>query len=396
MNVIEAEELSKVYRIYQSPRQRVKEILLRKPLHKKFFALKDLSFSVSKGETLGIIGENGAGKSTLLKIMAGVLKHTSGRIAINGKAAALLELGAGFNPELTGEENIYLNAYLMGLTKHEIEVKKEDIYDFSELGDFIERPVKTYSSGMYVRLAFSIVTSIDPDILIIDEALSVGDQHFQKKCVDRIVDFKNRGKSILFCSHSLYLVQELCKKAIWLKKGTIAEAGNSFDVINAYLDQVRERDSETNISRSETEKDRNAQKKVWTEEVRVTDKEGRHVHSLESGSEVILNIKIRMTAQASGKRINIGIEINRNDDLPILCFSTKTDGLTALPLCDGREVTIRFPSLPLLSGQYYFIVIFTDEHSGHQYDMHRTGMFSLENPTGELGLTNLKRKWAVI
>ncbi len=171
MIALEAKNLGKVYQIYRSPAYRLKEIVLRKPFHTAFCALNDVSFNVLHGETLGIIGENGAGKSTLLKILAKTLKPSSGSLTVNGRTAALLELGAGFNHELSGEENIYLNAYLMGLSKDEIDRKRQEIVDFSELGDFIKRPIKTYSSGMHVRLAFSIATSVDPDILIIDEAL---------------------------------------------------------------------------------------------------------------------------------------------------------------------------------------------------------------------------------
>lgn len=175
MIVIDVRNLSKVYRLYKSPVDRLKEIVLGKAFHVPFPALQNITFSVRIGETLGIIGENGAGKSTLLKILANTLKPTSGTFSANGKTSALLELGAGFNPELNGEENIYLNAYLMGLSEGEVTAKKSAIIDFSELGDAIHRPVKTYSSGMYIRLAFSIAVCVDPDILIIDEALTVGD-----------------------------------------------------------------------------------------------------------------------------------------------------------------------------------------------------------------------------
>ncbi|MGC2064373.1 MAG: ABC transporter ATP-binding protein, partial [Thermodesulfovibrionales bacterium] len=221
MIAIDVRDLRKIYRIYKAPVDRLKEIVLRRPFHAEFVALDTMSFSISQGTTFGIIGENGAGKSTLMKLLARTLKPTSGNVAMVGRVAALLELGAGFNPELTGDENIYLNAYLMGLTKDEIDERKQRIIDFSELGDSISRPVKTYSSGMYVRLAFSIATSVNPDILIIDEALSVGDQHFQKKCIDRMTQFKNDGKTIVFCSHSLYHIQELCKTTLWIDHGSM-------------------------------------------------------------------------------------------------------------------------------------------------------------------------------
>ena len=194
MDAIEVENLTKQYRVYLKPFDRLKEALIRRPCHELVEALGDVSFRVTPGDTLGVIGENGAGKSTLLKILAGTVRPTSGNVAKQGRIAALLELGSGFHPEFSGRQNIYLNAALLGLGEKEIKEREESIIEFSELGDVIDRPVKTYSSGMYVRLGFSIATSVDPDVLIIDEALSVGDQRFLKKCVDRMMGFKKREK----------------------------------------------------------------------------------------------------------------------------------------------------------------------------------------------------------
>jgi ABC-type polysaccharide/polyol phosphate transport system ATPase subunit len=226
--------LCKDFKIYDRPQDRLREIFLRRPLHRVYHVLDDISFAVAEGKSLGIIGDNGAGKSTLLKMLVGTLQPSAGEIEINGQVAALLELGAGFHPEFTGRKNIYLNASLLGVPDENIHELENDIIAFSELDYFIDRPVKTYSSGMYVRLAFSIATMVRPDILVIDEALSVGDMAFQKKCVQRMNEFRQQQKTMVFCSHSMFHVQELCDVAIWLDQGKIREIGDSDRVVGHY------------------------------------------------------------------------------------------------------------------------------------------------------------------
>lgn len=232
--IITVSGLCKDFKIYKRPQDRLWEILLRRPHHQIYHVLDDISFAVAEGKSLGIIGDNGAGKSTLLKTLVGTLQPSAGQIETRGQVAALLELGAGFHPEFTGRRNIYLNASLLGVSDENIPEMERDIIEFSELGEFIDRPVKTYSSGMYVRLAFSIATMVRPDILVIDEALSVGDMAFQKKCVQRMNEFRAQKKTMVFCSHSMFHVQELCDTAIWLEKGKIREIGDSDKVVGHY------------------------------------------------------------------------------------------------------------------------------------------------------------------
>ena len=236
MTRVSVKNLHKDFKIYERPQDRLSELILRRQKHTIFHALSDISFAVQEGKSLGIIGVNGAGKSTLLKLLAGTLQPTGGDIEIRGQVAALLELGAGFHPEFTGRKNIYLNASLLGVPDKNIIELENDIIEFSELEYFIDRPVKTYSSGMYVRLAFSIATMARPDILVIDEALSVGDLAFQKKCVQRMNEFIDEQKTMVFCSHSMFHVQELCDTAIWLDKGQIKEMGDSDKVVGHYED----------------------------------------------------------------------------------------------------------------------------------------------------------------
>jgi ABC-type polysaccharide/polyol phosphate transport system ATPase subunit len=239
MYALQLENIEKTYRLYSRPIDRLLEVITRKPRHTAVKVLEGISLSLFPGDIVGIIGDNGAGKSTLLKIIAGTLTPTSGRLIQNGRIAALLELGAGFHPEMTGRQNIYFNAALMGLEQGVIQAHEADIISFAELGDFIDQPVKTYSSGMYMRLAFSIATMVDPDILIIDEALSVGDQYFQDKCLARMREFREQGKTILFCSHAMYVVNELCDRCVWLDHGRIRAAGSVREVIAAYQEHTR-------------------------------------------------------------------------------------------------------------------------------------------------------------
>ena len=233
------EELGKDYRIYARPVDRLLEAILRKPRHRALRAVQGVSFNLLRGQSLGIIGDNGAGKSTLLKLLVGTVSPTAGRMEMSGRVTALLELGAGFHPEFSGRQNIFMNASLFGLSPEEIGEKEEAIIAFSGLGEFIDRPVKTYSSGMYVRLGFAIATSVDPDILIIDEALAVGDMAFQRKCIDRMNLFREQGKTMIFCSHSMYHVKELCDKTLWLDHGRMKGMGPTMEVVAQYEDFCR-------------------------------------------------------------------------------------------------------------------------------------------------------------
>ncbi|WP_295954060.1 ABC transporter ATP-binding protein [Rhodoferax sp.] len=230
--------LSKCYQIYDKPRDRLAQMFTfgRKQLYREFWALRDTSFSIGRGETVGIIGRNGSGKSTLLQMICGTVSPTTGTVTTNGRVAALLELGAGFNAEFTGRENVLLNAAILGFPQETMEERMDEVLAFSELGDFLDQPVKTYSSGMYARLAFSIAIHVDPDIMIVDEALAVGDSRFVAKCMRRIKEIQERGASILFVSHDVGSVRTLCQRAIWLDKGRLVEDGDVFPVSGKYME----------------------------------------------------------------------------------------------------------------------------------------------------------------
>lgn len=237
---IRVENITKIYNLYDSPAERLKEVLKigKRVRHQEFLALSDISFEVRKGETFGIIGTNGAGKSTLLKLITGVASPTSGKISIEGKISALLELGAGFNNEYSGLENIYLNGVMMGFTREEMKDKVDSILEFADIGDFIYQPVKTYSSGMFARLAFAVAINVEPEILIVDEALSVGDVFFQNKCYKKFEELRSKGTTVLFVSHDISTVKQMCSRVLWIEHGVTRMLGDSVEVCNAYSNSI--------------------------------------------------------------------------------------------------------------------------------------------------------------
>ncbi len=248
--VITVKNLSKSYHIYEQPRDRLKQFILPffqrtvgmvpRTYYRDFWALRDISFEVRRGETIGVLGRNGSGKSTLLQMIAGTLTPSAGQVAIGGKITALLELGAGFNPEFTGRENVFLNAAIFGLPREQIEQKFEEIAAFADIGEFIEQPVKTYSSGMYARLAFAVATALDPEILVVDEILSVGDVFFQARCMRKLDEFRERGGTVFFVTHDTYSVERICTRAIVLDKGQKVFEGATADAVNVYYKMSRE------------------------------------------------------------------------------------------------------------------------------------------------------------
>lgn len=261
---ISVQNVSKIFRLYKRPQDRLLQRFTRKPLFNEFHALSHVSFDVRKGETVGIVGRNGSGKSTLLQLICGTLTPSSGHIKVNGRVAALLELGAGFNPEFTGRENVYLNGTILGLTRAQIDERLDKIFAFAEIGDFIDQPVKTYSSGMYVRLAFAVIAHVDADILIIDEALAVGDALFTQKCMRFLRKFRETG-TILFVSHDSHAVTNLCQHAVWLQRGKVIEQGAAKDVSEAYLASLFE-STNTTTKKDEQPQTIVAKREEWVDQ----------------------------------------------------------------------------------------------------------------------------------
>jgi len=233
---VQIDQVSKKFRLYKERNQSLKSAIMRgrTSVHEDFWALKDISFDINSGETFGLVGDNGSGKSTLLKCMAQILYPDKGAITMKGRVAALLEVGSGFHPELSGRENIFLNGSILGMSKQEIVSKFDSIVDFSGVSEFIDQPVKNYSSGMYVRLGFSVAIHVDPDILLVDEVLAVGDESFQQKCADKFVEFKRDGKTVIIVSHALGTMMTMCDRLAWLDHGSLQKVGDPENVVEAY------------------------------------------------------------------------------------------------------------------------------------------------------------------
>lgn len=390
MLAVEAHRLSKVYRIYANPKDRLKEFLCRghRRYHQEFWALHDVSFQAKKGSTFSLIGDNGAGKSTLLQLVAGVLRPSSGQVTIHGRISTILELGTGFNPEFTGRENAMMSGTIMGIPSKEMERRLPEIADFAEIGDFFDRPVKLYSSGMYIRLAFAVATSVDPDMLIIDEALSVGDQYFQKRCIDRIESFRRAGKTILFCSHNLYQIRLISDEVIWLKAGRIVEAGDVSRVVGAYENYLRERE----VPR-EPAPVLNSDLRVfpWVSGVRLS-RNGEEIERDQFMTGEDLTVTIQYEVPQPPTVAHVGIGIDRNDGVQVFSTSSQAAGFTP-PTCSG-SIRLRFPHLALMPGTYAVSVCLLDEHGLHVYD-HRVREFKFEvvHNVQAMGLCYLEHQW---
>lgn len=333
--MIEVRNVCKVFRLYHDPKVRLKEIILRRQFSKNFTALRDISFKVHSGETLGIIGENGAGKSTLLKIISGILMPTSGNVHIDGHTTGLLELGTGFNPELSGVKNIYMNGLLLGMSKEEIDSKREGIIEFTELGEFIDEPIKTYSSGMLMRLAFSISIHAEPQAFVVDEALSVGDAYFQQKCMRRIKDFRAKGGSIIFVSHDMNAVKVLCDRALLLRNGEIAEQGDPDHVINTYnfLLAKKSKGEEIRVQRA-AQKSSYGNFRAEITGIEFLNKKGTDSRFFISGEHV--TVKVRLKANDVIDRVVAGILIRDRFGQDI--FGTNTHHLGKITSMKKGEI----------------------------------------------------------
>lgn len=403
MSAVVAKQLGKVYQRYAKPSDSLKEWVFRRKYHEEFWALQDVSFHCEPGEVFGVVGDNGAGKSTLLKILAGTLKPTHGELIVKGRVSAILELGSGFHPEYTGLENIKLGCAMLGLNEQQTLGKIPEIIDFSELGDFIKQPVKSYSSGMFVRLAFAVVTSVDPDVLVVDEALSVGDQHFQKKSMDRMMAFKDQGKSLLFCSHSLYHVKELCERAIWLDKGIVRMQGRSAEVIDFYNDHVRQQNrvavavSETTSTMKPVPPADEASLTAYLTEATLLDVTfDTHARPLyRTGDRFAAKVVAHVQVSLALDDVHIGIIIKRNDGVQCFGVSTILDSKQLFHIVDRQfGVVYEIPHLTLLSGVYSLEIWLIDSTSAHVYDSIQSCCeFRVSQPGTEVGVAYFEHQW---
>lgn len=410
MYAIEVDHVSRIYQKYSARHrfQTFKSALIKGDLFRALkpdelvTALDDVTVRVEKGRTFGVIGENGSGKSTLLKIIAGIAKPTRGWVRTEGKVSALIELGAGFHPEISGRENIYINGIMLGLTKKEISAKFDEIVAFAELEDFIDAPVKTYSSGMYMRLGFAIAINVNPDILLIDEVLAVGDAAFVPKCLDRIDDFRRRQKTILFVSHDLATVARICDTVAWLKAGRVQAVGDPQRVVDAYLQDVaekQERDFEKRRQEAGVEapaegdrrENRWGKREIEITRVSLKDRDGRekHVFSPEEG----MTIEMDIVASVPQRDFVFGIGIFNSQG--ISCYGTNThlEDYEPVSIEGEGKVYCRIERLNLINGTYYLDVA-VHRQDGYPYDYHRNlYSFMVSSNLKDVGVARLGHGW---
>lgn len=401
--------VGKAYRVYTSPRERLKALLLGRGGRDQW-VLRDVTLTLDQGQCIGVVGDNGAGKSTLLKLIAGTLQPTEGVLRRHGRVTAILELGAGFHPEFTGRENLFYGGQLIGLSEAEIAELAESIIAFSELGEAIDRPVKSYSSGMVVRLAFALVTAVPPRVLIIDEALAVGDQHFQKKCIERIESFRQAGCAILFCSHSLYHIRRLCDRAVWLDQGQVRAIGETEPVVCAYEAHSRAQDARsapppvpvvTPEAAEETLTQLGGQAPVLAPppglRAELVSFEVANLNDDEVPLLLSPDLVVTMRARVAGEECpNFGLMIEQLRGVGITSMATHVEGVRPVREADGLwRITVTFPDLPLHSGEYVLSPYLFDSAGLVVYE-ERIGYFPfrVEYPTPMPGLVRLAHHWS--
>jgi lipopolysaccharide transport system ATP-binding protein len=393
---LEAEGLGKAYRSYPSVPARWVEVasLGRLKRHRKHWALRDVGFQLARGASLGLIGANGAGKSTLLKILSGTSAPSAGRFRAHGRIAALLELGTGFHPDFTGRENVLMNGLLLGCTRAEMKRRMDGILAFSELGDAVEEPVRTYSTGMAMRLGFATALGLEPEILLLDEVFAVGDLYFQKKCVDRLFDYRNRGGTLLLCSHSLYDVRQICEDALWLRDGCIASAGESVRVTNEYAAWQRERleESEERAIGAPANQEASTPLRPRLLAVQACNPlTGQPIHAIESGSALDLRI---WWENPVSERVHLGVTLTRQDQTLASGLATHLDGFDLA--ADHGCCTLHLPRLELLAGTFTVLVYLFDAFGVHRYqELCLPQPLVVGNRTREVGLVRLDHAWSV-
>jgi len=422
VNAIEVRDVHKVYRRYSRRKQfaTLKSALLSGSVLRDlrpdavFEALKGVSFEVPTGKTFGIVGRNGSGKSTMLKMIAGIGKPTAGSVRVRGRVSALIELGAGFHPEISGRENVYINGLMLGLSRREIADRFDDIVRFAELDEFIDAPVKTYSSGMYMRLGFAVAINVDPEVLLVDEVLAVGDEAFTHKCLDKFAEFRRRGRTILLVTHSLDLVTRFCDRALWLDAGLVKADGDPKRVIDAYLMDVAasenrelagaapnpesERNPESRIPSSEPQDMFQAGEGRWgSREVEITAVEmigasGLPAHLFKSGERVDIRLHVRANQRVNDFAFGVGI-FNADG---ICCYGTNThiEGGFASDFFGEGMVVLTIDSLGLVEGTYKLDVA-VHRQNGVPYDYHRLlYTFRVKSPRKDVGIFRPPHHWS--
>jgi ABC-type polysaccharide/polyol phosphate transport system ATPase subunit len=419
-------ELAGVTKIYRRFKRRhfatLKSALLQRSLlsdfkpEESFPALTEFSMTVPSGASVGLIGRNGSGKSTALKLVAGITKPTSGTVAVRGRVSALIELGAGFHPEISGRENVFINGIMLGLSKREIEKRFDDIVEFAELEDFIDEPVKTYSSGMYMRLGFSVAINVDPDVLLVDEVLAVGDEGFTHKCLDKFADFKRRGRTVLLVTHSLGLVERFCDEAVWLDAGRKRAEGDPKRVVDMYMSDVAKQEEKflaaadvktqqalaTDVPAPATPSDPTADmtkaapgrwgsRIVEIAQVGLLDAQGHAAHVFQSGDPMRVHLRVR--AHQAVEDFVFGVGVFNAEGLCVYGTNTDIDEFEPQSLAGDADVFVVFDALDLIEGTYK-IDVAVHRRDGAPYDYHRLlYTFRVKSRTKDVGIYRPRHHW---
>lgn len=393
---ISARDLGKCYQIHSSPRARLWQMIRPNPAQVQVFhALRGVNLDIARGESVGVIGQNGAGKSTLLQLICGTLTPSTGTIDISGRIAPLLELGAGFSMDFTGRENIFLNASVLGLGRDETLDRMQAIIDFADIGDFIDEPVRIYSSGMYVRLAFAIASSIEPDILVIDEAIAVGDGQFARKSFDRIMQLRERGVTILFCSHSLFQVEALCTKALWLHKGEVKACGAASGVVAEYDSWVNAQIHAAAGTPAAAALRIGVRGHAAFNAIKVScdGVEGINLNARSGHSQLV--IRLEYHSDPTLPMPNLAVAIYPADGRILTSTGTWMDGVALTRGADDDGVaTLTYPNLPLLKGKYTISAYLMCERGVHVYEgIEHMATLNVEQDHLEQGLVSLPHRW---
>jgi lipopolysaccharide transport system ATP-binding protein len=393
--MLQVQNVSKVYRLYRRPADRLLELLpfsRRQP--SEFWALRDVTLTVKRGEVLGVIGPNGSGKSTLLQIVSGILEPTRGRVVSQGRIAALLELGAGFNPEFSGRENVFLNGEILGISRREMERVFPDIERFAEIGTFMDRPVKEYSTGMYVRLAFSTAIHVDPEILIVDEALAVGDAIFANRCIKKFVELKERKVTVLFVSHDLGLVKRLCDKTALMIDGRVAAFGHPSEVVNRYVGLVLERQERDQPASSLPKTGGSFRHGDGSSEILSADilnVRGESTRNLEPHETVL--IRVRAAARRDLEEPVVGVLIRNRLGIDVFGTNTRIEGIDLGTIAAGQIFEVDFTFDCLLTRQDYTLTVATQHREGYSQDWLDDAIsFTVTDARDVAGLANFKTK----
>ena len=411
-NAIEVRHVTKNFKVYFDKGTELKEKLLfwKRNAYENRTVLDDISFSVKKGEAIGLVGKNGCGKSTTLKMLTKIIYPNKGEIEMKGRVSSLIELGAGFHPDMTGRENIYTNASIFGLTKKEIDARLDEIIRFSELEEYIDNPVRTYSSGMYTRLAFSVAINVDADILLIDEILAVGDANFQAKCFNKLREIKAEGTTIVIVSHSLGQIEQICDRSIWIKKGHIEMEGNPKDVHMEYLNYMNEeridrlerertenqiREMQERKEKEEQEKRKN-QKRYGSEDakftnIRMIDIDGKEQSTFKTGDTMILDLDYHV--EKSVVDAVFGFGIFRNDGLWCYGTNTRIDRMDNFDIEKDGNFKVTISDLNLIPGQYWCDITI-EFGEGNPVDYYKQAMkFEVVSNVADVGVSRLPHKW---